>query len=193
MASQIRSPALLDRLPVKQGALAGLGAFVTGMLVTVTLLVFDAEVSLSGDGREVLNTIAWWFYSAHYPVGIDLPWGRSTSLIADGSQGFPDLVYYLVPVAILIPIGYLIATATPVTTGTPRAAILGGASVVVGYFPTVAIGTLVFTESEGGWTVRPAIVESLVVAGVVYPLVFGAIGGALAYASVKRRDGGSGG
>jgi hypothetical protein len=60
---------------------------------------------------------------------------------------------------------------------TPADGAGAGAGVVVGYLPPALAGAIVF--SHGG-SIAPDLVTAVLLAGVVYPVVLGGVGGALA-------------
>ncbi len=55
-----------------------------------------------------------------------------------------------------------------------------GAFIVVGYLPLALVGTVVFGYSVGNGTIGPVLSTAVLLTGIAYPAVFGALGGATA-------------
>lgn len=90
----------------------------------------------------------------------------------------PPLLLFAIPVVLLAVGGYLVNRRTRETLPTPETAVASGSAVVLGYLPLVAIGAAMvrFRSPEilfGGIDVLGAIA----IAGVVYPVTFGGLGG----------------
>lgn len=110
------------------------------------------------------------FYGSHLGAGID------ASLGVANVGWMPTFVYYLFPVAILVYAGRRCATASP-SAETATVALLQGASIVLGYvvFVLVSLAFLALLTPLGPLGFRPW--QVVLVAGVLYPVVFGALGG----------------
>ena len=91
------------------------------------------------------------------------------------------MLAYLVPPVVLVVTGYVLASNANVT-GTSQAAI-AGALVAVGYAVLVVLLALVVPHDAGRAALSVDVTSALVFAGVVYPVVFGAIGGVVADAT----------
>jgi len=89
---------------------------------------------------------------------------------------FPGWLF-LVPPVLLVLAGALVAVAGR-AEGPLRGAV-GGATVTVAYLPLSVVGAFLFAISVGDATAGPTLATAVLLAGIVYPLVFGAIGGAL--------------
>jgi hypothetical protein len=104
-----------------------------------------------------------------------------------------DLLPWLIPMGVLFAAGFLVARRLG-AAGTGRGAVVG-AKTAVGYIVLVAITKFVFvwsaTTTQAGATqsisLGPALVPALAFAGVLYPLVFGGLGGAAAVALGSRK------
>ncbi|GGM54897.1 hypothetical protein J2752_000693 [Halarchaeum rubridurum] len=133
---------------------------------------------LGGQGIPAWKVVGWLLYNAHF-VDVTRPalgGGRAaTNLIAGGNA--PQLLYVLPPLFLLVAGVVLVRY---VGLDTPRDGALCGTVVSLGYaIPAWAGVFAVRVTSDGTW-MGPAVVLGLVLAGVVYPVVFGALGGALA-------------
>ena len=164
----------------------GLTAWVVGYLSTY--LVVAPNVRDSGLNRliEALDgepatyeLVGWVFYNAHMvdTVVEDIPLigTRSMSYIG-GEDGFTVLLY-LVPVALLFAVG--LALARYWRAETPAEGATFGALVTPGYLLATVAGVLLFEISVGGATGGPDLLAAAVLAGIVYPLVCGGLGGAV--------------
>lgn len=189
-------------LPFRRSIPAGLGAFITGYLVTVVIagsrLQAVMAVTVTGEfvdqatlgrifGSSPSPTVVggWLFYNAQFiptslPTadainGFESLTNRSLLLAIDGSL----LLLYLVPFAMLLAAGYLTVRTGP-TYGV-RGETYGGASVALGYVPPLSIGALLLRANVPN---APSVASpdglQTVFIGLVYALVVGAIGGKLA-------------
>lgn len=200
-----QSQSLTDRLPLKLGAAFGAAAYVVGYIITYVMVEFDDEINtneLSGEIADTTDLVGWVFYNAHF---VDTEFSRTLDgtteteterLIAENTTQIPDLVYTLVPIVLLIGAGYLLLQRSYVTGMTDAA--LSGAGVVVGYLPLAVLGTFLFEASESVQTfggeasvsIGPEAANAIVLAGIIFPVLFGAVGGFLAFKTQDNRRGG---
>jgi ribosomal-protein-alanine N-acetyltransferase len=173
------------------GALAGVAAYLLGYLLAGVLASGNVPESL----RETVPTwksTGWYFYNAHF---VDLTstlqigsasGGATGSLIEGSDSGTVQLLYVVPPIAVALVGATLFRwfdSATTIAGGAAR-----GALVVVGYLPLGVVGAIAtgHTVETGGFlvevsgTIEPELVPSIVLVGILYPIVFGAIGGAIA-------------
>ena len=120
----------------------------------------------------------WILHNAHYsdlvvPVANYLGVPR-VNLIS--KQGGLFTILFVLPPIVLVGAGYLAATTGP--TSGYRGEDLAGTSIIFGYLLCCIAGGLLFTFQRP--TVGPALASTLFIAGGVYPLVFGFLGGRLA-------------
>lgn len=94
--------------------------------------------------------------------------GTRTENFVASEGGSLALLYLLPPLALL-------AGADAPTPGAGS-----GALVAVGYLPLALLGAVLFRFSVGDGAVAPDPVTAVLLAGLVYPLVFGGVGGAVA-------------
>ena len=183
------------------GALVGAGAYVVGYVLTFVLTVLDGVES----GQvESWKAVGWVFYGAHnveIQQSISSDQGSLTESVDIFDQGVaelgstvPQIVYLLVPVVVLLGAGYL-AYGRADTGGleTATAAAIG-ATVVVGYLVLAVLGAVLFEESGGAFgvdaSVGPELGTAIVLAGLVYPVVLGAVGAVGANSQDSGRSGG---
>lgn len=184
-----------DRLPLNaqvlgRGALMGAVAYVLGYLLT--FLVVSASGSGSGGDSPVpgWKLIGWYFYNGHF-VNLDvsgqlagLAASDLSSLVAASDSATVQLVYVVPVVALLVAAVLLYRQVGPLAEA--RDAAIAGALVVVGYLPLALIGALltaytgsisIFGFEIGSVTIQPQLLPAVLLAGLVYPLAFGALGG----------------
>ncbi|MFP9191590.1 hypothetical protein [Natronosalvus vescus] len=194
MSERTHSRTSSTALPLKEGALGGVGAFVAGYVLTYLLVMVDSELEYTDESSafELIGTV---FYNAHFvdaefvfASGTVFEGTRRLNIIAEESTQFPEPVFYLVPVAILFGVGALIAHRSLPAAATGVEGAKAGASVVVGYLPLAVVGSVLFEATAEfeilGETIRstfgPDMLMSIIFVGLVFPLVLGAAGGFLA-------------
>ncbi|WP_458208411.1 transporter [Haladaptatus sp. NG-SE-30] len=189
-------------LPLRRAAPAGIVAYVVGYLVTLgatagrvgTVMALEVPGEyldatplgqIFGSTPPQWVVSGWLFYNAHF-VPTSLPTadamnglGRLTNQNLLTEVGGSLLVLYLLPPLLLVGAGYLVVkTGTVSGANGPRNA---GASVAVGYVPLFVVVAFIVTADavNGPITASPAGIPAIFL-GLVYPLVFGAVGGILA-------------
>jgi len=200
MAPQSQSIGNRLRRSLPQSLLFGVVAYLVGYVVTVVFVFVDG-VDFGGDAGWV-KIAGWVFYAAH-TVKVEITGfagDRSETRTVNLFEGFgeltsltdavPEILYLLVPVVVLVGTGFVLVRRVtgPDVTATTAAAL--GASVVVGYLPLAVVGQLVFSHTETGFggsvgvTVAPELLASVLLVGLVYPLVCGTVGAVLAQQTV---------
>lgn len=188
---------IVDELPLKEGALFGAVAYVVGYALTYVLLTVDGEVEpselgsfLTVDLASGYQVVGWFFYGAHF-VSTELTGsgnaGSATiggNVLSETTTQIPSVVYYAVPIVLLVAAGYALVTYLDLGDVSTEAAAKSGSALAVGYLPLAIVGTIVFSGSvsQGGQSISmgPDLVTGALLAGIVFPLVLGAAGGALA-------------
>ena len=169
------------------GSAVGLGTWLVGYLLAYLVVAPDVRGSIPNRLIEALqgapatvDVVGWVFFNAHLVLTVvsDVPvigsWSRSF-IGTDG--GFTPLLY-LVPVGLLIAAGLAMGRyrgATAVDDG-----ILAGLTVVPGYAVGSVVSVQLFAVSVAGVTAAPDLVTAVALAGIGYPAICGAVGGALA-------------
>lgn len=191
-------------LDLAVGFVAGLLALVVGFVMTLVLSDIDenrelveevldsngpAGVALSELLPEWYHVTGWVFLENHHvdvsvSVGEVFGGGAWVSEYAETLLPTASELQVLPPV-LLITAGTLVALRR--TRRSPADAALAGATVVAGYLPGIAvvayaaafevvvIGDIVLLE------VAPDFGRAILIAGIVYPLLFGGIGGLVAF------------
>ena len=168
---------------IVRGAVVGTISFLLGYLFT-WILAGTKIGSLFvtgpfGGGVPDWKATLWVFYDSHF-VGTRTPevfgpggglWGGGDLIDTVSLLGLEFL--YVVPVVVLLVGGVVVAMLVGVNG--PREGAIAGTAVAVGYLALVVAG--LFPATQGG--VAPSPLRAIVVAGVVYPIGLGAIGGAI--------------
>lgn len=169
----------MTRSPVR-GAAAGLATALVGYALAYATTAGDLADELDGVnlvlsllGQQPVPTwkgVGWLAYNALF---VPLTYAnRSRNLLADASP-----LVHVAPCALLALAGASVTLAA--NTRTAVAGARTGALVTLGFLPAAVVGVSAVTVTRGGFTVRPDPLLA-VVAGALYPLAFGALGGALA-------------
>ncbi|MCQ4333809.1 hypothetical protein KM295_10010 [Natronomonas sp. F2-12] len=181
-----------DSPPFLESASVGAAAWLFGYVFTYLLVATDLESSPLNrlieafDGRSVTyELVGWVFYNAHLVdisyTGISIFTPPRSFIGGDG--GFTALLY-LVPPALLLVAGLALGRYRGVTE--PTGGAITGALVVPGYLVLSVAGVFLFTVSVGGASGAPELLPAVLLAGLVYPAVFGSIGGVLAAVTSDR-------
>ena len=173
-----------DRLPLGAGAGTGVAAYLLGYLITYVwqsgsveerLAGYNALANLfGGEPVAVWQGVGWLFYNAHFVNTRIDSFGGTQSQSFIGGDGGASVLLYLVPVVLLLAAG--VVTARVADADDPAAGATAGAAVAIGYFPLALIGRFLFSYQGSA---APAIVTAILLAGAVYPLALGAVGGVL--------------
>jgi len=172
------------RLALVVGALSGAGAFLAGYVLTWILAgTRAAQLTVGGPfGSSVPDwrAILWVFYDSHF-VGTRTPRIIGPGGDVGGAGRLVDTVgllgvehLYVVPPLVLLVAGG--ALAWRLGASDAREGLRAGIRLVPGYFVLVVLGMMIGQQTGVG----PSPLRAAVVAGVVYPVAFGAIGGVVA-------------
>ncbi len=171
---------LTDDLPLGTGAAAGVAAWVLTYLITYLVTASDFRNSLFGQFTDVpvWKSVGWVFFNAHFVETVfEIPiFGGSGSFIG-GDDGFTVLLY-IVPVLLLLGAGFIVGWSGGAARLNAARAAVAGATLTVGYLVFSIIGVVLFPTEN----VTPDVVTAVLLAGIVYPLLLGAVGGFIAHA-----------
>lgn len=168
--------ASLDGVPVWTGAAVGVLAYVVGSLLVLTMLFAVGGPVGDVAGQAPLATATFGYAALH-------AWALFYGLAP------PAIVFSLLPATILAAAGYVVARRS---TASSLRAPYRGVAVTVGYLPAAALGLLLagrrfpsITAGETGVALVDALdpvlfALSLAFTGIVFPLLFGALGGGVA-------------
>jgi hypothetical protein len=175
-------------LPVGVGAVAGASAWVLTYLFTYIITSSEIQNSLFGRVLEaaeigVWQAVGWVFFNAHFVnTNVDLGFFGSGAVNAIGGEnGFTPLLYVIPPLLLLIA-GLAVGRYAGAGDDTAQAA-MAGVTVVIGYGVLSIVGVFLFaTES-----VTPDPITGILLAGIVYPAVFGTVGAVAAGLTAGQR------
>lgn len=185
-----------DRRGVVAGAVAGVAAFVLAYVLVYALTISTVQNSLLadladafGEGRPAWKLVGWVFFNAQFvttTVTVDLPlFGGTSAVNFIGESDALSPVLYLISPAVLTAAG-LAAARLDGATDTSRALRVGPA-VALGYLPLAVAGVFLFSVSAGdAGSGAPTTLTAVALAGVVYPVVFGTVGAAVASVLAAR-------
>lgn len=174
-----------DDLPFGVGAVAGVVAWLLGYVVTYLIAATDLENSALNriiEGFEgqsaTYELVGWVFYNAHF---VDITYEnvgffQPPPNFVGGEDGFTAALY-LLPPALLIIAGLAISRYQGISDLSGGA--VAGALVAPGYLVLSILGVFLFEVTVGDASGAPDLLPAIVVTGILYPVVFGAIGGAV--------------
>ncbi|MFP8958564.1 hypothetical protein ACLI4Y_17775 [Natrialbaceae archaeon A-CW3] len=179
-----------DLQPMLEGTVAGSAGWVVGYILTYLLAGstirsdLRTEILESSTGETLTAELVAWTYVNAHGVATQIPQHGLFSLLpaeqnAVTHGGGSEWVLLLLPPIVLALAGATISTRRLDTLETHTDAAIVGAMVAVGYLLATIVAVLVSTVPVEGGVIRPAPLESVFVVGIVYPLVFGAVGGIL--------------
>ena len=185
----VEEPGLPRGSTLARGGLAGGVAWLLGYLIAYVAEADAVSESLRGVGfvsqllgGEAVPTwkgVSWLFLNAHF-VATKFPTvagGTRTANFVTGEDGATLLL--ALPPLLLVVAGLIAAYGRP---GAISDRAKRGATVALGYLPLSAAAALASGHALGETdaAIAPDLVTAVLLAGAVYPLVFGAIGGAVA-------------
>jgi hypothetical protein len=164
----------LSRLPWVTGALKGLSYFIATYVTLGIIFVADFFVSVGDtyepNGDFFVYDVGWWIYNSFFVTVPDDFGFLESELVV------PAIGYTVIAAIFLFLAGRSVARSQG-TFETPNEQMaLYGATVAVGYTLAAVAGAIIL--EEGGNS--PDLVESILLIGIVFPVVFGGLGGYLA-------------
>jgi len=166
------------------GAAGGAVAYVLGYLVVYVTQSNRIEETLSGinffadlfggDPIPIWKAVGWMFYNAHFVETVFQIGGVESRNFITGADGGAVTLLYVLPPLLLLVAGVVAGRAAGASD--PAEGAKAGAFVLAGYLPLAVIGAFLFRYAGG--EAAPDVITAVLLAGAVYPAVFGAIGGA---------------
>ncbi|QZA88334.1 hypothetical protein K0C01_11185 [Salinarchaeum sp. IM2453] len=178
-----------EQVPYGAGAIFGVGAYLFSYIL-IFALVFIGEDELSDD---IVDASGWILYNAQFvdieisseeEVVDDIFDDTTINYVTEASVELPSLVYHLVPILVLLSAGFILVTYADIDS--EIIGIMSGASIVSGTVVLAVLGTFVFEITETveladvDVTYAPPLLESIIFVGILFPVIFGAIGGLVA-------------
>jgi hypothetical protein len=183
-------------LPLVPAAVAGVVTWVLGYVFTYVLVGTDVRESnlnrfieaFEGD-PATYELVGWVFYNAHFVDVVYAGFGGRfmPASYVGGEDGFTALLY-VVPPVLLVAAGLAVGRYQGVTETNDGA--VAGALVLPGYLVCAIAGASLFEVSAAGTTGQPDLLAAFFLAGLVYPLVFGAVGGVVAAVTAEEEPAG---
>jgi len=176
---------LTETISVGAGLFFGAGSFMLGYFITMVMVALAESEEFTND---LIETAGWLYYNAQI-ADLDVSYDRRVGALSDGvptnylTEGgdsgleLPVLLYHVVPIIVLLVFGFALARYLGANTIQDGALI--GATLVFGTHPLSYVGTYAFTLSEDEVSVAPLMHDSILFVGLLFPVVLGAIGGAL--------------
>ena len=180
--------------PYAVGAAAGFLAWLVGYVLTYLLTATDMDDSALNafiqfaEGESATHDLVGWvFYNAHF---VDVryvnvaPFSPRRHFIG-GADGFTVLLY-LLPLLLLFAAGLAVGRYRGIADTAEGA--VTGTLVLPGYLVLTVAGVFLFEVTVGNASGRPDLLAAIVLAGLLYPAVFGAVGGVVAAATTEERS-----
>lgn len=184
-----------DGLPFVGGALAGIGSWILGYVLTYLIVAPDVRESALNrlvDAFEgapaTYEMVGWVFFNAHFVDTLfqDVPlMGTRAASFIGGDGGFTPLLY-VIPIALLVAAG--LALARRHRASNPTRGVMVGLTVLPAYLLLSIAAVFLFEVTTLGATVSPDLLTAIVLAGIAYPAVFAGAGGALGGFLEERAD-----
>jgi hypothetical protein len=172
----------------------GVGAAVLSYLLTYLLAVVDGLETAEQAAWKVVGLI-WYSAQNVEIVGTASGFGSTVTdsanvVVSDGllpfelGTAFPAALYYVAPVLALVLAGYLTVTVVDARLESVGSAAIAGATVALGATVAAILGGFLF-EITVTWfgaeaSAAPSLLPAVLLVGIVYPVVFGGLGGAAA-------------
>lgn len=193
----------VDATTVATGAVAGAVAFLVGYGITYAIrgseVLQQFQQGFAGgagttmsqlgiDPPSTMSLVGWVFYVGHNSnIEISVSAAGQSQTMSVGGSFSADPILMIAPAVLLILAGFAVAYVSDVS---PRGygLSLAGATVTAGYGVLAIVGVFLFSWSvsvsqgfvSADMTVRPALMTSILLVGLLYPAIFGGIGGTIA-------------
>lgn len=188
-----------DLRPLFLGVVAGALAWLAGYAVTYGLARESIRADLRTDVLEsaagealTAELVAWTYLNAH-GVATEVPrrglfrlLPPEQNVVLNGSGA--EWLLLLVPPLVIALAGAYCAYDQFERLESITEAAIDGAMVAIGYLAVTIVAVLVSTVVIEGSVIRPSPLESILVAGIGYPIVFGALG-AVTVVRLRARSG----
>lgn len=171
------------------GGLTYILSFSVTVILTVTESYPDWMEPVENEVVSLFDMVGWIFYSSHL-VGVHgtiderAIFHPTLNLVLDAELGAATILFLGIPILLLVIAGSLI-TGFFTEPQSPNAAAIDGASLVFAYLPLSLLGALVFSaQTDLGFAqgmIGPDPGWAVLIMGLIYPALFGSIGGNVGY------------
>ena len=174
-----------------RGGLVGLAVWLLGYLVTYLLHAGNIREAFATNVVEFLagdpvtwKLVGWLYFNAHF-VATSIPglFGDSSTNFLSGAEDITLTALYVVPPLLLLVAGAAVARGA----NDPAEGAKTGGALALGYLVASAVGAFLVQISVADAVAGPSLVTAILLAGAVYPLVFGALGGVIPAVLSSRR------
>ena len=169
-------------------AVGGVVAYLVGYALTYAAVGQDVSNSLASrvlavatDDPGTWPLGGWVFYNAHH-VSVEVPGVFGSTAVTLVGDPFSSALFVVLPVVLLAGGA---AVAVPGRAEGAIAGTIAGVAVTIGYRPVAAVGAVGIDIGDA--TAGPTVAAAVLLAGLVSPLVFGAVGGAAGSGVADRR------
>ncbi|QLD89480.1 hypothetical protein HWV07_10750 [Natronomonas salina] len=175
-----------------RGVVVGALTFCLGFLLTRHFVLLGPLPQTAYDASEITK-VGWLFFNAHTVhltesatfFGETMTVSGHDFISREGASEYLTFLHTIPPLTLVLG-GVLSAVGWP-KTRTLSFAALNGTSIAVGYCLAVIVAVFLFSATETAFgasgTIRPAPLYAILVGGLVYPLVFGGLGGVVYFLS----------
>ena len=182
----------MDGPPLKEGVVFGAASFVVGYLLTGLVVFLGESDELT---ENLFESAGWLYYNSQFAdltvtsAFLGAAASPTFNYLTDGTLfgnsldvlEVPGVIYHLIPVVVLVGAGFLLAGYADARSLGDGA--LAGGSLVAGTLVLALVGTVLFSVEQSQFGVSleasPALVQGTLLVGILYPAVFGALGGML--------------
>ncbi|MDZ7745703.1 MAG: transporter [Halobacteriales archaeon] len=173
-----------NRESLVSGVAAGIAAWLVGYVLTYVFTSGSIRNTLIGqflqnsDVGSIPQAVGLVFYNAHFVETIVNAgfFGSSAVSFIGGDNGFTP-VLYAIPVVLLVLAGLLVAVRS--NTHDAVSGSKAGVTVAAGYLVLSVIGVFAMQMGSGSPSARPDLATGILLTGIIYPALFGAVGGAI--------------
>ena len=169
---------IADRIDPIMSAVGGVAAWVGAFIVMALFAVIESDDDVDEGLIDMAGTLLYnaMFVPLEMEGAAELGLDGSINLLTDDlfaeTLSIPTPVYQLVPIIVLVGVGFFIAQEFDTVELVEGA--VAGASIAIGFVVLSLVGTFIVSPDIGD----PDFVMAIVM-GIVYPAIFGGVGGAI--------------
>ena len=165
----------------------GVVAYAVGFAAILAIIYWryqDAVEWADASLAEVVSVTAWVYHGGHF-VGVSGPapalFGETHNVVREPEMGLPIALVFTIPVVVLLVVGFAHSWRSMGHHTYKRQGRKIGAEIAIGYGITAFVVALWSVETVpvlfGSIAVGPDLGMTVLMMGIIYPVVFGGIGG----------------